>query len=423
MRVARLQLANVRAIVAANFDFRPGFNLVVGVNGVGKTTVLDTLAVCLSVFVQRTNKIPGIGRVSVDLFDIRMGAGALDVVCEIQAGAESTRYSYALHKSRESSVSRAGMVGIPREQVHDTPDRAEFVGESPPAVSGTESGGRPLAILFSTNRAVASQRVPSKSAAGRGVSSAISGALSNRRGLHLAEFAAWMRVQETLSSERPAAKRVLGALDRAIERFLPAYRSLRLGGESVGGGILLIDRGTSTLPVGLLSGGERGVLAMVLDLTRRLAQANPKMNDPAAEAEAVVLIDEIELHLHPEWQRRIVKNLTETFPKCQFIATTHSPQVIGEVEHDRVHIMAGGEVYSPPQSFGVDSSRVLEEIMDTDSRTPSVKNLLSKISRTFGDERYDDAGDLVADLVDRLGENDPEVTRIRTLLDFMVGDE
>ena len=104
---------------------------------------------------------------------------------------------------------------------------------------------------------------------------------------------------------------------------------------------------------------------MVLDLARRLAQANPGMEDPAAEAEAVVLIDEIELHLHPAWQRRIVGNLIETFPRCQFIATTHSPQVIGEVGHDHIQIIADGQVYTPAHSFGVDSSRVLEEIMET----------------------------------------------------------
>ena len=231
-----------------------------------------------------------------------------------------------------------------------------------------------------------------------------------------------MRVQEALSSERPAAQRVLTAFKTALKHFLPDYRNLRLGGESDTGSFLLIDRGAVTLPLEQLSDGERGVLAMVLDLTRRLALANPEMEDPAAEAEAVVLIDEIELHLHPEWQRRIVENLTKTFPKCQFIATTHSPQVIGEVPHDRIHIMADGEVYSPTHSFGVDSSRVLEEIMDTDPRSRKVKDLLSEISRTIGDDRYDDARTLLADLAKHLGEDDPEVTRTRILLDFMTGD-
>ena len=421
MRVTRLSLANVRAIQAAEFRFRSGFNLVIGVNGVGKTTVLDALAVCLSAFVRQANKLRRY-RGHFDLLDIRMGASALDVVCDVEDGAENSPYGYALHKSRESAVPRKKGAGMPREQVHDTPERAAFVGESPPTASGDAPGGRPLAILFSTNRAVPSERKPPKSSAAGGVKTAFSDALSSRRGLHLAEFEAWMRVQEALSSELPTAKRMLDAFDAAVTRFLPDYRNLRLGGESVSGGFLLIDRGVATLPVRQLSDGERGVLAMVLDLTRRLAQANPEMTDPAAEAEAVVLIDEIELHLHPKWQRSIVRNLTETFPKCQFIATTHSPQVIGEVEHNRIHIMTDSEVYSPTHSFGVDSSRVLEEVMDTDPRTKKVKDLLSKISRTIGDDSYDDVHAFLTGLANLLGEDDPEVTRIRTLLDFMTGD-
>jgi predicted ATP-binding protein involved in virulence len=136
-----------------------------------------------------------------------------------------------------------------------------------------------------------------------------------------------------------------------------------------------------------------------------------------------VLIDEVELHLHPKWQRQIVRNLTSAFPRCQFIATTHSPQVIGEVEHDRIQIIANGQVYSPTHSFGVDSSRVLQEIMDADERTQEVKELLSQLSKEVGKQRFERARGLLAQLESRLGEEDSEVTRVRTLLDFMEGEE
>ena len=174
-----------------------------------------------------------------------------------------------------------------------------------------------------------------------------------------------------------------------------------------------------------MSDGERGVLALS---ARPRHDAYPKpiritRATPLREADAVVLIDEIDLHLHPKWQRQIVHKLTAAFPRCQFIATTHSPQVIGEVKHDRIQIIANGEVYSPTHSFGVDSSRVLEEIMDADPRTQEVEALLSEVSQEVGTQRYDRARELLTQLVERLGENDPEVTRIRTLLDFMEGEE
>ena len=417
MRVTSLKLANLRAIETAEFRFQSEFNLIVGVNGVGKTSMLDALRVCLSAFVKQANQL----RAPVEAFaldDIRVGANALGVDCYVQIG--STEHHYLIHKPREASAPQEKKAGMPREQVHDTPGKALFLGHGPTPVTGWEPGGRPLAVLFSTNRAVPSERAPSKSVAAGGTAAAFADAFANRE-LQLGELAAWMRVQETLRSERPLAGRALAGFEEALSRFLPGYTNLRV--DSTKRPRLLIDHGRSTVSVRQMSDGERGTLALVLDLTRRLVQANPEMSDPVAEAEAVVLIDEIDLHLHPKWQRQIVHKLTTTFPRCQFIATTHSPQVIGEVEHDRIQIIANGEVYSPTHSFGVDSSRVLEEIMDAHTRTADVGKLLTKVSREVGKQRYEKARGLLAQLVERLGENDPEVTRIRTLLDFMEGGE
>jgi hypothetical protein len=309
---------------------------------------------------------------------------------------------------------------MPREQVHATPEKAEFIGEAPPQPAGNEPGGRPLAVLFSTSRAVPSERTPGKSVAAGGVAAAFADAFANRE-LRLGEFGAWMRVQESMRGERPAAGRVLAACQDAVGRFLPGYSNLRL--DAGDRPRLSIDRGATTILVRQLSDGERGTLALVLDLTRRLAQANPGLADPAAEAEGIVLIDEIDLHLHPKWQRQIVHNLCSAFPRCQFIATTHSPQVIGEVEHDRIQIIADGQVYSPTHSYGVDSSRVLEEVMGSDPRTTAVGDLLARISRAIAQQQFPQARDLLVQAVEQLGETDPEVTRIQTLLDFVEGME
>ena len=205
--------------------------------------------------------------------------------------------------------------------------------------------------------------------------------------------------------------------------FLPNCRDLRSDENDEPDAI--VERLPTTLLVSQLSDGERGTLAMVLDLTRRLAQANPHLSDPAAEAEAIVLIDEIDLHLHPRWQREVIHNLTAAFPKCQFIATTHSPQVISEVPHDRVQIMTPEGVYSPEYSYGVDSSRILEEIMDVHARPKEIEELLKRVSSLVGEEKLREARDALSELSKRLelGDNDPEVTRLRTLLGFVEGEE
>ncbi len=417
MIVTRLKIANLRAIETAEFQFLPGFNLVVGINGVGKTSVLDALVVCLSAVIKQTNML----RSRVEAFsldDIRIGASALTVECSFRFG--DREHSYLVHKPRYTSAPQEKKAGMPRQQVHDTPPKTEFMGELPQFVSGSALGGRPLAALYSTKRAEPSDRAPGKTVAAGGIVAAFGEAFANRE-LRLREFAEWMKVQEALSGERAAGYQVLLACEDAIQRFLPGYRNLRQEGEKRPQ--LWIDRNSTAIPVRHLSDGERGSLALVLDITRRLAQANPELGVAALEAEAVLLIDEIDLHLHPKWQRQIVHNLTATFPNCQFIATTHSPQVIGEVSHERIHIIAEGEVYSPTHSYGVDSGRVLEELMETDSRTKEVHELLNEISRVISTQNFDRARELLGNLVEQLGEADPEVTRTRTLLDFLEGKE
>ena len=431
MKVTHLKLTNVRVIESAEFPFQPGFNLVVGVNGVGKTTVIEALAVSLSQVIKRINK----SRMRMKSFDvdaIRIGAESMDIECGFRIG--EMQDSYRIHKTRESSVPQRE-TGKPREQVHTTPDKTEFVGDSQnsphmirqliiddradPVVDDVLIG-RPIAILFSTNRAVPSERGPSKVSVAGNLTTALADAFSHRE-LRLTEFADWMRAQQALGKEHPSAKRALAVLKDTVTLFLPDYKHLRLGGQD--DRILLIDRNSVTLPVRQLSDGERGLLALVLDLTRRLSQANPEMEYPAREAEAVVLIDEIDLHLHPKWQRQIVHNLTRAFPKCQFIATTHSPQVIGEVKSDRIHMIVDGQVYSPTHSYGVDSSRVLEEIMEVDPRTQEAHELLTRIGHEIDGDKFEQARRSLLSLVEILGENDPEVIRLHTLLDFMEGNE
>ena len=404
MKVTGIKLANVRSIKTAELDFLPGFNLVVGDNGVGKTTLLNALAICLFEFERVYNRSNiGVPKPFRD-DDIRVEAESLDVECSIDF--EGSLYRFVMHQVRGQSARRRrkGIIGVLPPVAPNT--RAD--------IEAVESQGRPLAVKYSTNRAIASERWP-RTLIG-GVSRAFESALSDRE-VALGYFTSWMKVQQALSSK--GSRGILTALETSVQRFLPGYQNLHQGdGDDR---TLLIDRQGATLPVRHLSHGERGILAVVLDLTRRLATANPRLRDPSMEAGAVVLIDEIDLHLHPKWQRQIVRKFRDTFPRCQFIATTHSPQVIGEVEHDRIQVLTEDGAFSPTHSFGVDSSRVLEEIMEADPRNRQVKDLLSRASKLIDMERFKEARELLGKLDERLGGNDPDVTGLGTLLDFVEG--
>ena len=156
------------------------------------------------------------------------------------------------------------------------------------------AGATPNCVFFSTNRSVVSHAKARARTSG-GAAAAFADALVPRP-LHVAQFAEWMRVQEALAKERPLADRHLGVLRDAVYAFLPGYENLGLAeitpvvfGKPTTMKMprLRFDHGGTTLEIDQLSDGERGVLALVLDLARRLSQANPSVDDPLKDGEAI----------------------------------------------------------------------------------------------------------------------------------------
>ena len=187
----------------------------------------------------------------------------------------------------------------------------------------------PLAVYYTTDRA--GYRLPKKlpREVPRGQAAAYSGALLNRI-VNYRDFMARYRSAVTVERmERVDNPMYLGdhavaAIARALTTFLGGFENLRIQDKPLS---LLVDKGGVALDLSQLSDGERSFLAMICDLGRRLALANPQLDDPL-HGSGVVLIDELELHLHPKWQREVTEKLRNTFPNIQFIATTHSPFVI-----------------------------------------------------------------------------------------------
>jgi len=189
-----------------------------------------------------------------------------------------------------------------------------------------------------------------------------------------------------------------------------------------------VDKNGLTIQLNQLSDGERSLLAILFDITRRLAIANQACNDPITEGKGIVLIDEIELHMHPEWQRKALRLLRNTFRSCQFIATTHSPQVLGETEARSVRYLFRDsenrvQRYTPDQALGLDTNRVLEEIMGTPARNVEVQNFLQELFRAIDREDFPKAHDRMREISQRLGESDPELVRARSLISFLGGPD
>lgn len=407
MKVESLHVENVRSIASATFHFLPDLNVIAGVNGVGKSTILRALARCVSRSALLPERDPitrtRAGYTQAERFgtaDIRKPSKTMTMTCVV-SGLRGGALRYRARHVR-------GKDGVSEE--HGPIQGSKTVGRESPGKSF------PLVVLFGTRRAIPSKQRPARGDASGGPQAAMSRAVRDRA-VSVVELGVWFRAMHSIRREAPAAETTVAALQRAASRVLPGYGELRVPAGQKNN--VVIDRDGTPVPVASLSDGERACLAIVADLTRRLALANPDLDDPVSEAEAVVLIDEIELHLHPGWQRLILKRLVDTFPECQFIVTTHSPQVIGEVNGKHIHLMTEEGVFSPPQSYGLDSNRVLEEVMEVGARTESVKKRLDEAASRIDREDYAAARTSVEELRRTLGVNDADVVRLAGLLEFL----
>lgn len=175
--------------------------------------------------------------------------------------------------------------------------------------------------------------------------------------------------QELYSKQRPANKK-LTYINNAIELFMPNISNIRHENSPEDG--FFMDKDGITLEAKQLSQGERTLMALVGDIARRLILLNPSLLNPLLGS-GIILIDEIELHIHPLWQQSILINLAKAFPNIQFIITTHSPQVLSTVDvksiRKLVHNDNGKTSITIPkyQTKGITSADVLAQIMETDS--------------------------------------------------------
>ncbi len=173
-----------------------------------------------------------------------------------------------------------------------------------------------------------------------------------------------------------------------------------------------------TLDVRQLSDGEKNLMALVGDLARRLSIANPSSKTPLLGS-GIVLIDEIDLHLHPAWQKMVIPNLLNTFPNCQFFISTHSPMVLSHVKPNNIFLLKNEEnvltYEKPKESFGMTIDRIVELIMDQDARPSETKEKLNNLFELIERNKIEDAKNILKELKTYL-KSDSDILRAEMLI-------
>jgi energy-coupling factor transporter ATP-binding protein EcfA2 len=410
--------------------------LIAGVNGIGKSTILHALAVVLSrALPQFTPSRPDPIYFSDD--DIHGNKSSLAVSVRIaingqilNAGVQRLRNAdekgdrFVLLRQPEAAADKTFADAVQGRTL--TGDLEAGIKETRVALAALKSlPNPPLAVYFSPKRQLPGQPRSLPEAQPFDPSIAYARALHDRE-VELREFMHWFRTQEKLgAANEPRRLKVLDALRTVVSDLLPEFSNLRIQEQPRLG--FVVDKRGQPFYLHQLSDGERGLLALVFDLTRRLAIANPDSDNPIADGVALVLIDEIELHLHPKWQRDVLQRLRDIFKACQFVVTTHSPLVLGEVPARCVRFLefVDGKVgvTVPTEAYGMDANRILQELMGAPVRNRQVDGELKILFELIDLERFDAARAAIAALERKLGEDEPELTRASSLIRFLEGAE
>ena len=405
MRIDRLDVENFKCFAKQEFLLHPQMTVFVGENGTGKTAVLDALAVAASVWLVRG---PEAGMV-------RSGREIRRSDIRVVGRRSGDRLQFV--RSLQASVSAFGDIG---GQPAEWSRSSETDGVST-RLTGSLDATKRIEELY--RRDTEGERILFPVLAYYGAGRAWLPSREPLRG----ERIEWFRRETVERGNRGGSWRPgFGAVRRAVLGCVPGAEEVWLDADW---DQIVMSIGGTVQPMGNLSAGQRMMLALVADLAIKCVTQNAYLiteEDPDAVLRltpGVVLIDELDVHLHPKWQRRVAGDLKRTFPAIQFVCTTHSPQIIGELQPEEIRILSEGKVYTPPRSFGIDSNGVLEGILNAPSRDEAVSELLARIFRAIDLEKFGEAKELLRLAVQQLGDNDPDVTRANVLMQFLEAPE
>ncbi|MBV1702477.1 MAG: AAA family ATPase [Hyphomicrobiales bacterium] len=388
MHIKSLHLKNFRCFEEATFEFAPGFNLLIGGNGAGKSSVLDAITESLVEWVP-------VGEVHTTLDvkkDIRMvlsknsKSGRFEYVFPLNLLASYDTVDYAFYNHNLVQSLRLADRAGSEYDIKKSGGIFDVIAKRDIYLRNEDPNDRlnlPLFMKMATRRSifgVNSKLELSKILTKKDTVRDVYG-ISITAIIDGEELAGWFarRTFERLEGGNhinddnvlDELSLVGGAITACVEGCE------RIQYFQNGLGLEVSWKNGSTVAFDNLSDGQRTYIAMVADIARRACLLNPHLDDKVLEeTPGIVLIDELDLHLHPKWQRSIVANLTKTFPKIQFIATTHSPQIIGECQPEQVIIVTDRGGAHPFESFGMDSNAVLREIMGAEDRDKEVNDLI-----------------------------------------------
>lgn len=432
MKLKNIKISNYRCFKEEEIDFDDHITVVVGKNGTGKTAILDAVAISVSTFLLGIDG--GVSRsilkddARYEFYDLN---GTIDPQHQFPVIIESSGDCLNQQNIKwiRSLNSESGKTTIK--------DAGELTGLAKKAqnqiMTGDKSLVLPLISYYGTGRLYAQKKekrnLKSLTEFKRQVGYVDCVAAESNEKLMLN----WFQMQ-TLKSLQEQQK--TGILDkplllRTVERAICRSFERISGAKNAS---LFFDLDTHRLVLEFesedghakkfamdeMSDGYKNTLSMIGDIAYRMAVLNPTLGDQILEkTSGIVLVDEIDLHLHPQWQQTILGDLHAIFPKIQFIVSSHAPAVINSVPREQIRILDHGEIYIPAaQTYGRDANSILREVMNVSERPADIKHRMDLFYAYMDENNYREADKVLTEIEAIVGTTDPDIAAARTSLDL-----
>lgn len=420
MKVKTIKVSDFKGIDNLEIPFEGKSTIIFGVNGVGKSTILRAIdliyANIISWLVSSNKKL---AQLEYDDISYGKSRAEIDVIFNFSDGnqKEYTRWISRSMGRRHKANELRELVNLFKEYyIENGYDDGEGNW-----IEKEDMKNMPVFVNYGVNRSVFDVPLRASRKEQFTKMSAFDKAIESK--IDFRTLFMWFRNQEDIENQEKVRKNAdyedksLSAVKKAMLAMLDGFEDIHIDRKPLA---MKVKKDGRYLKINQLSDGEKCTIALFGDLARRMALANPQLSNPL-NGEGVVLIDELDLHMHTSWQRKVMRVLKNTFPNIQFIITTHSPQILGELDdgYNLFYLVreSGKVTLQQYESFiGWDSNVILEEVMKTPSVNMEVKHRVEQMYEHIADKNYDQA-EKIADELDEISNGYAEgVAKARVLI-------
>ncbi len=423
MTLNEITIKNFRGFENFHAKLNSDLTVFIGNNGSGKSTVLDAISIAIGTFFSGLDGVPG---TSINIEDVTCKSFDMGTVIDLQhqypsvitakgdIDGETLEWTRARNRSTGNAtiVEAKSIVSIAKKYQARLRE-------------GDTTLTLPIISYYGTGRLWAQKKEKKVTEKLEQFSrlSGYTGCLE--AGSNEKRMLRWFEKMTIQQAQRQQPSPELNAVEQAVSRcfseitgFSDVVTQFNLDTHSLDILYTNCDGKKIRVPMKNLSDGYKNTIGMIADIAYRMATLNPQLlSNVLTQTPGIILIDEIDLHLHPVWQQRIIRDIQSIFPKVQLIVSTHAPSVISSVKRENMLVLTEhGEAHTlPVEVYGKDANSILSAVMNTNHRPAEVQALFDKFYETV-EVDFSSAEAILNEIESLIGSEDPELTEARVTL-------